>query len=249
VPIWGRGYLPLCAPHPKVFRENRNVSQSAAAGKPTIENQTGGPIFAQYPARDADTVDKIVIRIESVVLGISDNSGFHMVAALVWLAIACSPAQAQPIRPETLLADLHREAQQQPAEDRLMLLWDLAIAATGMDPALSSDWSLEMYDLATNAPHELPWQQMNQVPERKNALTVLSLTDRERAAQHFLELERRANPQPNEDPRIDPRVTCSRGCGPNKAGSCCRQFCAWRTLPAGQANTPTSESATSCRAL
>jgi hypothetical protein len=72
-----------------------------------------------------------------------------------------------------------------------------------VDPALSAEWSLEMYDLATNASHESPWQQMNQLPERKNALTVLSLTDQERAAQHFLELERDANPQPNEDPRID----------------------------------------------
>ncbi len=126
-----------------------------------------------------------------------------MVAAFVWLAIVCTPAPAQPIQPETLLRDLHREAQQQPAQDRLMLLWDLAIAATGVDHALSADWSMEMYDLATNAPHDLPWQQMNQLSERKNALTVLSLTDPERAAQHFLELERGANPQPNEDPRID----------------------------------------------
>ncbi|HEV2446617.1 MAG TPA: hypothetical protein VGS58_11865 [Candidatus Sulfopaludibacter sp.] len=133
--------------------------------------------------------------------GIHGQNGFPLVAALV--GVACTAAQAQPIRPESLLLNLHREIQQQLAQDRLMLLWDLAIAATGVDPALSAEWSLEMYDLATNAPHGLPWQQMNQLPERKNALTVLSLTDPESAARHFLELERGANAQPNEDPRID----------------------------------------------
>jgi hypothetical protein len=137
-----------------------------------------------------------VIRIESV-------AGLQIIAALVGLTLADLPAQAQAVRSEMLLADLHREAQQQPAQDRLILLWDLAIAATGADPALSGRWSLEMYDLATHTPHELPWQRMNQLPERKNALTILSLTDPERAAQHFLELDRGANPQPNEDPRID----------------------------------------------
>jgi hypothetical protein len=128
-----------------------------------------------------------------------------MVVDLVWLGlfIACFPVQAQPIRSEALLRDLHGEAQQQLPQDRLILLWDLAIAATGVDPALSADWSMEMFDLAANAPRALPWQQLNQTSMRKNALTVLSLTDPERAAQHFMELDRGANPQPNEDPRID----------------------------------------------
>ncbi|HEV3201298.1 MAG TPA: hypothetical protein VGZ73_25535 [Bryobacteraceae bacterium] len=111
--------------------------------------------------------------------------------------------RAQGISAEALLTNVHREAQEQSVHDRLMLLYDLAIAATGVDAALSARWSLEMYDLARDAPYEQPWQQMNQAAYRKNALTILSLTDPERAAQHFQELEPSPGHQPNEDPRID----------------------------------------------
>jgi hypothetical protein len=124
--------------------------------------------------------------------------------ALVFLFAVTYQMRAQEITAETFIGNLHREAQEQPVHDRLILLYDLAIAATGVDSALSAEWSLEMYDLATkDAPHEQPWQQMNQAAGRKNALTILSLTDPERAAQHFLELEPSPGHQPNEDPRID----------------------------------------------
>jgi hypothetical protein len=126
-----------------------------------------------------------------------------MSRALVWLVTGCCLARAQAISPETLLADLYSQALQQSPHDRLILLQDLAIAATGVDPATSTGWSLEMYELATNAPHQQRWQQVNQAAGRKNALTILSLTDPERAALHFLELEPSAAHQPNEDPRID----------------------------------------------
>jgi hypothetical protein len=85
-----------------------------------------------------------------------------------------------------------------------MLLWDLAIAATGFNQKLSAEWSIEMYHLASNvAPGDQPWQRMNGASSRKNALTVLSLTDPARAAEHYLELAPSAEHQPNEDPRID----------------------------------------------
>jgi hypothetical protein len=123
--------------------------------------------------------------------------------ALICLFPVSCLARSQEITAETLIGNLHREAQEQPVHDRLILLYDLAIAATGVDSALSAKWSLEMYDLARDAPHEQSWQQMNQAAGRKNALTILSLTDPERAAQHFLELEPSPGHQPNEDPRID----------------------------------------------
>ncbi|HEY3742921.1 MAG TPA: hypothetical protein VGL53_23905 [Bryobacteraceae bacterium] len=140
-----------------------------------------------------------------------------MVPALVWAFILCAPADAGTISPESLLANLHRESQTQLPYNRVTLLYDLTIAETGIDPATSAAWSLEMYDLATHAPHELHWQQMNQAAGRKNALTVLSLTYPELAARHFLELEPSIAHQPYEDPRIDlarhlfPRLWDSQG--------------------------------------
>jgi hypothetical protein len=122
--------------------------------------------------------------------------------ALVCLFAVSYLARAQEPTAEARLGNLHREAQEQPVHDRLSLLYDLAIAATGVDPALSAEWSLEMYHLATkDTSHEQPWR--DQLAMRKNALTVLSLTDPERAARHFMELEPSADHQPNEDPRID----------------------------------------------
>jgi hypothetical protein len=125
--------------------------------------------------------------------------GRRIICAIVF----CCLAHAQAIRPESLLADLHTQSREQPPHDRLMLLWELAIAATGVDAATSAAWAIEMYDVAAHAPHYLRWQQMNQAAGRKNALTILSLTDPKRAAEHFLELEPSPAHQPSEDPRID----------------------------------------------
>ena len=130
-------------------------------------------------------------------------TGWGVMGALLGFAAAGWPARAQEMRPEGLLEDLHRESREQPPHDRLMLLWDLAIAATGVNAGTSAEWALEMYELAGNVPHDAVWQQMNQAAGRKNALTILSLTDPERAAQHFLELAPSPGHQPNEDPRID----------------------------------------------
>jgi hypothetical protein len=115
----------------------------------------------------------------------------------------CCLAQAQAVSPEALLQDLHTQSRELPAHDRLILLWDLALAATGVDSAASGAWALEMFDVAERAPREVPWQQMNRAAARKNALTILSLTDPKRAAAHFLELDPSPAHMPAEDPRID----------------------------------------------
>jgi len=128
------------------------------------------------------------------------------------LTLAC--ASAQPLTPEKLLTEVHTESQRQPVGDRVLLLYDLATAATAVDTALSANWSMELYDLAVN---QMPRDDMNRGSMAKNALTVLSLTDPERAAQHFLELEPSTWHMPNEDPRIDcarnlfPRLWDKRG--------------------------------------
>ena len=107
---------------------------------------------------------------------------------------------AQELSPESLLGAIHSESKLLSVTDRMMVLYDLAIAATAEDPAISGAWALEMYDLATK---EMPRGQMNREAGRKNALTILCLTDAERAAEHYLELEPSVAHQPNEDPRID----------------------------------------------
>ena len=117
--------------------------------------------------------------------------------------IVCCLARAETISPESLLVELHSEARQQAPHDRLISLNDLAIAATGVNSATSTKWALETFNLAGIAPHELRWQQINQVAARKNALTILSLTDPFSAAKNFIELEPSPAHQPNEDPRID----------------------------------------------
>jgi hypothetical protein len=126
-----------------------------------------------------------------------------MVRVLAWLVIGGCLLRAQTIKPELLIRDLHREAQQLPVRDRLGVLYDLAIAETGVDPARSAAWALEMFELAGNTPQDVRWQQVNRAADRKNALTVLSLTDPVRAAEYFPELEPSTGHLPNEDPRID----------------------------------------------
>lgn len=126
-----------------------------------------------------------------------------MISSLAWILIVPWQAQAGAISPGFMLDRLHRESQNQLPYDRLTLLYDLAIAATAVDSAKSAAWSQEMYELASHAPNELRWQQMNQAAERKNALTVLSLTNPDLAARHFPELEPSNAHQPYEDPRID----------------------------------------------
>jgi hypothetical protein len=113
--------------------------------------------------------------------------------ALTGLIAVCCLAQTQTVSPDSLLAALHRELQQRPLRDRLTLLWDLA---TSVDPAISAEWSLEMWQLIQRGPRDMHGM-------AKNALTILSLTDPERAAEHYLELEPSPLHQPNEDPRID----------------------------------------------
>jgi hypothetical protein len=115
----------------------------------------------------------------------------------------CCLAWGQTGAPEQLLVAVHRESRELPAHERFTVLWDLAVAATGVDPAQSAAWSLEMYELTRIAPRDVRWQEMNSVAARKNALTILCLTDPKNAAAHFLELDRSSTHQPNEDPRID----------------------------------------------
>jgi hypothetical protein len=101
------------------------------------------------------------------------------------------------------LAELHTQARSQPIADRIETLYDLAVAASAVDRQTSASWALEMFDLSNTLPRDSRFQQMLQAAQRKNALTVLSLTDPLAAAQHFFELEPSAAHLPNEDPRID----------------------------------------------
>ena len=102
-----------------------------------------------------------------------------------------------------LLTDVYQQSREQAVWERLYVLWDLATAATATDAALSAQWSLEMYDVATRSAAETRVQSADREASRKNALTVLCLTDPARAAEHFMELEPSPGHMPNEDPRID----------------------------------------------
>jgi hypothetical protein len=79
--------------------------------------------------------------------------------------------------PASLLSDLHTQARSQPIADRVVTLYDLAIAETGVDRQTSASWALEMYDLSNTLPRDSRFQQVLQAAQRKNALTVLSLRE------------------------------------------------------------------------
>jgi hypothetical protein len=102
--------------------------------------------------------------------------------------------------PDVLLSIVHDQAAKVAVSERVDLLYELAIAATGVSRKTSADWSMEMYDLATNG---MSGEPMNRAAQRKNALTVLSFSDPEGAAKRFFELEPSPGHLPDEDPRVD----------------------------------------------
>jgi hypothetical protein len=114
------------------------------------------------------------------------------------LALAAAPT------PEMLLANVHAQLGQLTPSGQCNVLYELAIAATGLNAKTSADWALEMYDVAT---HRLPdgqgSEQMNRAANRKNALTVLSFSEPDAAAKRFFELEPSGGHAPFEDPRVD----------------------------------------------
>jgi len=104
--------------------------------------------------------------------------------------------------PEALLNAIHAQSQELGPSDRVDLLYELSIAATAVSRQTSADWAIEMYECATTSLPD-PEEQMFRAAQRKNALTVLSLSDPEAAAERFPQLEPSPAHALSEDPRVD----------------------------------------------
>jgi len=107
---------------------------------------------------------------------------------------------ANPVpSPDTLLNTLHAQAGELSPSDRVDVLHELSIGATAVNRQTSAAWSIEMYECATSS---IP-DPMARAAQRKNALTVLSFSDPEAAAERFFQLEPSPAHAPFEDPRVD----------------------------------------------
>jgi hypothetical protein len=116
--------------------------------------------------------------------------------------VSCVPTSAavKAQSPEALLFAIHDQASTLPPGDRVDLLYQLSISATGVNAGLSARWAIEMYDLATTRMSD---NSMMRAAQRKNALTVLSFSDAEGAAELFFQLEPSQGHRLSEDPRVD----------------------------------------------
>ena len=124
-------------------------------------------------------------------------------AAILVLFAGLATSQ-NPNLPSALLKAIHDQAAELSPSDRVALLYQLSIEATAVSPKTSTAWSIEMYDCATNKmPTREKWEQTNRAAQRKNALTVLSLSDPDAAAERFIHLEPSPGHSPSEDPRVD----------------------------------------------
>lgn len=64
--------------------------------------------------------------------------------------------------PQSLLSIVHAQIAVLDPAEQADVLYDLAIAATGVDSRTSAQWAIEMYDVATNRmTGTQKWQQMN----------------------------------------------------------------------------------------
>jgi hypothetical protein len=127
-----------------------------------------------------------------------------LIIANVALGFFVGPPQTPIPSPQSLLASLHAQAAMLAPSDRVDLLAELSIAATGANPKLSAEWSIEMYDCASSTmPNGQNWEQMTRAAQRKNALTILSFSDPDAAAERFTQLEPSPAHRPLEDPRVD----------------------------------------------
>src|ERR1700738_3394166 len=86
--------------------------------------------------------------------------------------------QMAPAHPLDALKESEAIAKTFPMQERLALLRELAVASAGVDLHTSREYAMQMYTLAG----ELK-EGMNRDAELKNAVTVLSLSDPDKAAE------------------------------------------------------------------